>query len=109
VAALHLMLDGIGSNVWLIKQGNNISLSGKLRVLFSQHQPYVDQFVSRGRDMCWLLQISGIPEAISNFLEVLQQRSFPWWFREGGQGKEHGFKSCNTSPIEFELPSQGAS
>lgn len=82
MTALHFMLDGIESNVRHIKQGNNIFSSEKLYILFNQHKPHVDQFVSRGRDMGWLPQTFGIPETISNFLDVLQLRSYPWWFRK---------------------------
>lgn len=91
------MLDGIKSNAWHIKQGNNISSSGKLYVLFNQHQPYVDQFLSQGRDMGWLSQTFGVPETTSNFLGVLQERSFPWWLREGGTREGLEFKSCCNS------------
>lgn len=82
MTALHFMLDGIKSNGWHIKQGNNISSSEKLYTLFNQHKPHVDQFVPQGRDMVWLPQTSGIPEKISNFLKVPQLRSYPQWFRE---------------------------
>lgn len=80
------MLDGIKSNGWHVKQGNNISSSGKLYVLFNQQQPYVDQF-SQGRDMGWLSQTFAIPEAMSNFLGMLQQ----------GLGKEGQGKNLDLS------------
>lgn len=86
MAALPLMLDGIKSNGWHVKQGNNISSSGKLYVLFNQQQPYVDQF-SQGRDMGWLSQTFAIPEAMPNFLGMLQQ----------GLGKEGQGKNLDLS------------
>lgn len=93
------MLDGIKSNGWHVKQGNNISSSGKLSVLFNQQQPYVHQFFSQGRAMGWLSQTFGIPEIMSHFLGVLQQISFPWWLREGGAREGPGFKPCSTSAL----------
>lgn len=93
------MLDGIKSNGWHVKQGNNISSSGKLYVLFNQHQPYVDQFFSQGRDRGWLSQTFVVPEIMSNFLGVFQQRPFPRWLREGGAREGLGFKPCSTSAL----------
>lgn len=81
MAALPLMLDGIKSNGWHVKQGNNISSSGKLYVLFNQQQ------FSQGRDMGWLSQTFAIPEAMSNFLGMLQQ----------GLGKEGQGKNLDLS------------
>lgn len=99
MAALPLMLDGIKSNGWHVKQGNIISSSGKLYVLFNQHQPSTDQFFSQGRDMGWLSQTFGFPKTMSKFLGVLQQRSFPGWLREGGAREGLGFKPCSTSAL----------
>lgn len=76
------MPDGIKSYGWHVKQGNNISSSGKLYVLFIQQQPYVHQFFSQGRDMGWVSQTFAMPETMSNFLGMLQQD-----LGKEGQGK----------------------
>lgn len=89
MAALPLMLDGIKSNGWHAKQGNNISSSGKLYVLFNLHQPYVDQFFSWERDMAWLSQtFLASQKQFQIFLKCYNKDPSHGGLGKEGQGKD---------------------